>query len=285
MYLPLEIPKTKVLIAVKTYPNPSIKYDELVCNAGFLANGEWIRVYPIRFRSLPYAQQYSKFNWIELDLVKKKDDFRQESYRPKNGVDEEIKTVGVIETGKNRDWRERKVYALREVFTSLTHLIELAKTPNVWKSLATVKPKEIVKFEIEADERDWKPQFKAGLQQYKLFETPRNDKNQELQVVRKLPYKYYYHFLTEGDSKPRRMMIEDWEIGALYWNCLAQTEGDEIAANALVRQKYENEFLGKDLYLFVGTTKANHIKAPNPFIIIGVFYPPLTLQPPLLPLW
>ncbi len=81
------------------------------------------------------------------------------------------------------------------------------------------------------------------------------------------------------------MMIEDWEIGALYWNCLAQAEGDEVAANELVRQRYESEFLKKDLYLFVGTTKANHIKAPNPFIIIGVFYPPLTLQPLLLSLW
>jgi len=48
----------------------------------------------------------------------------------------------------------------------------------------------------------------------------------------------------------------------------------EIAANDKVRQKYETEFLEKDLYLFVGTTKANHIKAHNPFVIIGVFYPP-----------
>ncbi len=100
MYLPLEIPKARVLVSVKTYPNPSIKYDELVCNAGFLENGEWVRIYPISFRSLPYDQQYSKYNWIELDLVKKKDDFRQESYRPKKGVDEEIKTVGSIDTGK-----------------------------------------------------------------------------------------------------------------------------------------------------------------------------------------
>jgi hypothetical protein len=39
--------KTKVLIAVKTYPSLSSKYDELVCTAGFLEDGSWIRVYPI----------------------------------------------------------------------------------------------------------------------------------------------------------------------------------------------------------------------------------------------
>ena len=59
---------------------------------------------------------------------------------------------------------------------------------------------------------------------------------------------------------------------------MAQTEGDEAAANELVRQKYEEEFLSKDLHFFVGTTLANHIKAPNPFTIIGVFYPPTTPQ-------
>ena len=94
MYLPLEIPSAKVLITVKTYPNPSVKYDELVCNAGFLESGEWIRIYPVKFRSLPYDQQYKKYNWIELNLVKRKDDARQESYQPRMGIDEEIKLIG-----------------------------------------------------------------------------------------------------------------------------------------------------------------------------------------------
>jgi len=34
-------------------------------------------------------------------------------------------------------------------------------------------------------------------------------------VVRKLPYRYFHKILTEGDSRSRKMMIEDWEIGAL----------------------------------------------------------------------
>ncbi|MCP4415503.1 MAG: hypothetical protein GY805_02705 [Chloroflexi bacterium] len=278
MYLPHDIPKAKVLVTVKTYPNPSVKYDELVCNAGFLESGEWIRIYPVRFRQLPYGQQYKKYNWIELDLVKKKDDFRQESYRPRRGIDEDIQILGEISTGNKRDWRERKEYVLKEVFVSMTELIAQAKMQNVWKSLATVKPKEIIKLEIVEDERDWKPKIKDGLRQLSLFDNRKNKTSRELDVVRKLPYKYYYHFLTEGDAKPRRLMIEDWEIGALYWNCLAQTEGDEVEANKLVRKKYEDEFLDKDLYLFVGTTKANHIRAPNPFVIIGVFYPPVVPQ-------
>ena len=45
---------TKVLIAVKTYPSISKKYDELVCTAGFLEDGSWIRLYPIQFRKKSY---------------------------------------------------------------------------------------------------------------------------------------------------------------------------------------------------------------------------------------
>ncbi len=235
MYLPAEILKARVLITVKTYPNPSAKYDELVCNAGFLESGEWVRIYPVKYRALPYDQQYSKYDWIELDLVRREKDLRQESYSPKRGIDEEIETVGHIETGKKRDWHERKRFACRELFTSMSELIGLAKTDGVWKSLATVKPKEIVRFEVKEDERDWKPQMRDSLRQMSLFAS-QSSGGRELQVVQKLPYKYYYHFLTEGDNRPRRMMIEDWEIGALYWNCLAQTEGDEVAANELVCQ-------------------------------------------------
>ncbi len=53
------------------------------------------------------------------------------------------------------------------------------------------------------------------------------------------------------------------------------TLGYEGLANQLVRQKYYDEFVNKkDLYLFLGTTQQYHAVAPNPFVIIGVFYPP-----------
>ena len=76
------MPTTRVLIAVKTYPTLSEKYDELVCTAGFLEDGTWIRIYPIPFRKLSYDKRYSKWQWIELDLVKNTSDFRKESFRP-----------------------------------------------------------------------------------------------------------------------------------------------------------------------------------------------------------
>ena len=114
-----------------------------------------------------------------------------------------------------------------------------------------------------------------------MFELP--TQRGQKKVIKKLPYKFSYRFFSEGDKEPRKMMIEDWEIGALFWKCLYQKDGDEQATLELVKQKYLEEFAEKDLFLFVGTTLKFHaMSAPNPFVIIGVFYPPKTDQLSLL---
>lgn len=272
-YLPLELPNARVLITVKTYPLPSSTYGELVCTAGLLNGEKWIRIYPVPFRFLKDDQQYPKYGWAELDLVRKQRDFRPETYRPRGNIEDDIRVTGKLSTANS--WLARKEYVLKEVFTSMEDLIALAKGESK-KSLATLKPTEIIDFVIEDDEREWKQDWLDQLKQMSLFETKETNKQE---VIRKLPYKFSYRFISEGDDKPRKMMIEDWEIGALFWNSLTRADGDEEIAKQMVRQKYFNEFVTKkDLYLFVGTTLKYHYVAPNPFVIIGVFYPPKTSQ-------
>lgn len=270
-YLPDELPNARVLITVKTYPLPSRSYTELVCTAGLLNGEKWIRMYPIPFRFLQDQKQYPKYSWVDVNLTRNTKDFRPESYRLKN---ENITVVDAI--GTANAWAARKSFVLKETFTSMEDLIKLAKSPEK-KSLATMKPKEIVKFEIEEDEREWRKDWLDKMKQMDMFESA-NPSGQR-KVVRKLPYKFYYHFLTDGDKKPRRLMIEDWEIGALFWHCLVQTDGDEETAKQLVQQKYFEKFVEEnDLFLFLGTTLLNHNVSRNPFVIIGVFYPPKTDQ-------
>jgi hypothetical protein len=278
-YLPDELPNARVLITVKTYPLPSRSYTELVCTAGLLNGEKWIRMYPIPYRFLQDQQKYPKYSWIELNLTRKKDDFRPESYSPKLGVDEPINVFEQI--GTANEWAVRKSYALKEVFTSMNDLIALAKDPNKRKSLATLKPSSIVDFVWKEDEREWNPKWMEQLKQFNMFELP--VKPGDKRLVKKLPYKFYYRFLSDGDKETRKMMIEDWEIGALFWNCLYRADGDEQTALNMVKQKYLEEFADKDLHLFVGTTLKFHaMSAPNPFVIIGVFYPPKSDQLPLL---
>jgi hypothetical protein len=119
---------TKVLIAVKTYPTLSSKYDELVCTAGFREDGSWIRLYPVPLRKKSYNEQYKKYDWIEVDLVKNESDFRPESFRPKT-IDTEIKVVGHIGTNDGT-WEERKQICLGKIYSNLTELIAQAKEKN-----------------------------------------------------------------------------------------------------------------------------------------------------------
>ena len=170
-------------------------------------------------------------------------------------------------------WALRRQYCLKNVYTNLTQLIEDSQAPpNV--SLATFKPASFIDFIVEPDEREWKPAWKAQLQQLSLdFGGGEEGKKREL--IRKLPYKFYYKFLDD-EGRESRMMIEDWEIGQLYWNCFKAAKGDEQLALEKVRHRYWTEFIDgdHDIYLFLGTLMESHRRRfKNPFVIIGVFYP------------
>jgi len=271
------MPKKKVLITVTTYPLPSRSYDELVCTAGMLQNGEWIRIYPVPLSFLFDLKgsgkvKNVKYTWIELDLQKRLDDFRPESYSPVNYNFQDINIGETVDTGSN--WYRRKEICLTKVYTNKRQLLEDSKDPkNV--SLATFKPSKILGLEIEGDEREWKDEWLELRKQSDLFLKVKSIET----LIPKLPFKFYYRFIDDvGDES--RLMIEDWEIGALYWNCLKNSDGDEKIALEKVRNQYENNFIqNKEIYLFLGTTKEWHRRrANNPFVIIGVFYPMIERQ-------
>ncbi len=265
----------KVLITVKTYPTLSNKYDELVCTAGFREDGTWIRIYPIPFRKLEYDKQYKKYDWIEIDLEKNTSDFRSESYKPKS-IDDEISIIGSLSTEDN--WSLRKEIVLKNIHENLKNLIAEAKDKNKLTSLAVFKPKKIIDFTIEKVDSNWDKKkldkLKANAQQLNLFKNSENP----FEVVNKLPYKFSYKFL-DNENQESTLMIEDWEICALYWKMLEKHSKNEIKACDEVKKKYFYDFAKtKDLYFYLGTTREFHLIAPNPFVIIGVFYPKIEIQ-------
>lgn len=271
--------RKKVLLTVTTYPLPSRSYDELVCTAGVLEDGSWIRIYPVPLSFLIDLKKGGKvnnvkYNWIEIDLKKRTDDFRPESYSPENYDFRDLNLLEKLDTKSN--WYLRKKYCLSNVYTSINSLIEDSKAPKN-TSLATFKPAEIIDFQVVKDAEDWKPVWIELRKQLDLFA---NDGNTEpSKMIPKVPYKFYYKF-KDSEGKESRLMIEDWEIGALYWNCLRSTNGDEKDALEKVRNKYFNDLAKtKDIYLFLGTTSEGHRRRwTNPFVIIGVFYPKIETQ-------
>ncbi|MFN9735693.1 MAG: hypothetical protein ACK544_17750 [Microcystis sp.] len=251
----------KILIATKTYPSISTKYQETVCTAGILLSEEenplqWIRIYPIRYRYLDFDKRYPRWAIVSAKIKKNDQDYRPESFRID---DNSLQIIRKIDTTNN--WQERKSLVLSLQFRSI------ADIQAQGKSLGIIKPKSIERFFSKKTSREWNQKQQAVLNQLDLFE-PNID-------LEKIPYQFVYQF-TDEDNVPHKYSISDWEIMELYRKCRdrSQLSGLEAEQYALekVRQKLEDDFLeSKDLYFIVGNLK-NHAKS---FMIIGLFYPPL----------
>ncbi len=145
--------KTKVLVTVKTYPQLSRKYDEVVCTAGLLEDGSWVRVYPLPFRKLEDYRKFPKFTWIALPLRRREEDCRPESFScPDLDQIEILNSVGT-----DADWHTRRRLVLQNgrVYTNMTDLIDQCREDNT--SLATFRPAEVVDFRME-----WLPEEERG---------------------------------------------------------------------------------------------------------------------------
>ncbi|MBM4030341.1 MAG: hypothetical protein FJ291_00980 [Planctomycetes bacterium] len=253
----------RVPITVKTYPIPSAKYDELVCTAGVTEAGDFVRLYPINFRDLPFSKQYRKRQWIEVIVERHRGrDVRKESYRPHC---ESIRILGEPITTKRGDWSERARFALAKKAQSMEDLYDRQRVDQT--SLGVLRPRKVKDLLITPDDPDWKPAFKEALKQARLWE----DRTVSREPPRKVPFKFPYSFeCDDARCKGHEMMIEDWEVGALFWRVVDKGASHEDAAQR-VREKLLDELCGpdKETHLFVGTVLAH----PNAWVVIGVFWP------------
>lgn len=252
--------KKKIFIVVKTYPNISTKYREVVCTAGITENGEWIRLYPVPYRYQPVEKKFKKYDWIEVKVQRHTSDPRAESSRP------DMDTLEIIDhVGTAHNWQERK----EKLLPLLDKSIEVLKDGIVDKdipgrSLGIICPKKITEFVIEDTAREYTQSQKAALQQQDMF-------NEGLKDLDKIPYKFSYRFMCDDERcTGHKLMIEDWEIAELYRNCLRDTRNEESAVK-MVKDKYESFITKNDVHLIVGTTMLDHFR--KTFVIIGVFYP------------
>lgn len=259
--------KKKVLIVVKTYPNKSQKYDETVCTAGVTEEGEWIRLYPIRFRYLDRFQQYKKFQWVTLDVRKTTSDYRADSYTPNLDT---LETGELIETGKNGiGWARRRQILLPTSHSSMEEIMIRYKDRSISRSLGMFKPKEIQDLIFERIPQSEYVKEDVHMQLSMFNDTPQIKKNLE-----PIDTHFYYRFTCEDPlCKGHRFSIIDWEAGQL-WRNLRQENDEDVA-----RKKFKDKWLGqmcgddRDTHFIVG----NKFRTPS-FMVLGVFYPPRVSQ-------
>jgi hypothetical protein len=249
--------KTRVLITVKTYPLPSEAHMELVCTAGVLDDGTYIRIYPVNYRYRPYAQWYSKYQWVEATLEKNLDDPRPESYRP-------VQNTPITPLGKRldtkKDWAERRKYVLARPARTMC---ELNATKQDEVSLGIVHVRQATDFVAEPCEADWKPKWKALFRQQLLFGPQRRP-------LEKVPYKFSYRYLCDNpDCNGHQMQIEDWEVYELFRKMRDKFCSADIAVEK-VRARFFDQMCAadKDTHFYVGT-----VKRFGTWIVLGVFWP------------
>ncbi len=255
--------RVRVLITVKTYPMPSTTYRELVCTAGVIPGEGFIRIFPVQFRQLPYDQWYKKYDWIEVTVSPHGGrDKRPDSYRP---VQDSIKVVGHVDT--DHGWDERKRIILPFASSSLEELRYRRKEED-GPSLGIFRPAEVLDFDWTPTGREWSAADHAKLTQQSLFGSDRT-------LLQRLPFEFRYRFrCDEPRCESHHIMILDWEVGTLF---LKMREGyNEQVALEKVRDKFLGELCApnRDTYFYAGT--AHYPR--EPWILLGLFYPPRELQ-------
>lgn len=249
--------KKRVIIVAKTYPNLSEKYEETVCVAGIdMETGDWIRMFPISFRKLPYDKQFKKFDIIEVETEPYNDKFtRIENYRVND------KSIKILEHQLKPNWDERKKILLPKLSGSIEEL-EVGRDME-HRTLGLIKPRELADFykkKIE-DCRDWERDLINGSQR-QLFGTYKSP-------LDKIPYWMGYEFNCNNNScKGHNMMCEDWELLQLFRTVKNQGNDDEMTF-AKVKDRYFDWMKTRDFYFIMGTESRW-----NQFLIVSLFYPP-----------
>ena len=256
---PTSSEERRILIVVKTYPNPSQTYVETVCCAGVdLASRSWMRLYPIRFRLLA-DKRFAKYQVIRCHVRKAVTDPRPESYR----IDEEsIVPEGTVPASGG--WAKR--FALMPPLSPSLDAIQAANRSKAATSLGWFRPKTIKRLVTEPAEA-WSAAQRRALQQETMgLDGQRLTMLNELEQI---PWKFSYEFeCADERCRGHKLSILDWELGQSYRSWSKPSGADW---EALIREKYEREFREeRDLHLVVGTV-SNH---PHTFVIVGLIYPP-----------
>jgi hypothetical protein len=259
-----KVRRESILILAKTYPSPSAQYVETSCVAGINSHGEMRRLYPVPFRMIDDAQQFSKWQWISVLVEKTNKDHRPESHRL---YIDTLEPGAVLDTKKA--WTSR--WAWLDKIPTFTSYREMdASREHGSLSIALLRPRNI-RLEIrKARHQDWTPEERAKLmrpEQGSLFDEA--EAKQQLRALEKIPFDFYYVYDTDGPEGDEEQChkIVDWEASALYRNC-QRTHGPNWQEP--FRAKLAEGLTGRDLMFLMG----NQHRFQDQWLIISLVYPP-----------
>lgn len=256
---------SKILITVKSIPQPSATYGDTVCVAGIQIDNDqmkWVRLYPIPFRSMDELDQFTKYEIIELPVLPNQSDFRPESYKPNRS--------SIIRHGLVEGWQKRNKYVAP--LTDRWNMCEiLAKArsgsgPDTYPSLAVVRPRKILDFTVSPF-KGWTDEQIANVEraftQDDLFSLDKKPKT-KLEEPR-FEAKFHYVCMSKSCNGHSQSFI-DWELEGLSRRLRDKSTSE---AAAMIRDKFLTVMCNPKAVplFFVGNLKAKTLA----YNVLGIY--------------
>lgn len=246
----------RVSILVKALPQRSATHGETVCCAGVTAQGEFKRLFPIRFRHLSDDAAFKRWDWVDFKFRRPTRDQRSESCHV---AEESIKVVGRMPA------KDRSSFLNRLVSPSV-----LAAQQN-GQSLALIRPRNTQFFfkrkkieELELERRTYAEAANQG----SFFD-------EKLKALEPSPYDFRFKF--EDATGQHEYTNGDWEAHAMFFNGLRR-EGSEQTVLDWMSRTFNDDYPRKGMLFCVG----NMAKRPQTWQLLGVLRVDDTDQPSFL---
>ncbi len=234
----------EAFILIKASPQFGKNHGETVCCAGVSINGQWLRLYPITFRTLDQASQFGRWDRIRFRCHRPPNDLRPESRR----VDHQsIEIIGKLKSSE------------RQKFLTSLEVTSLSAVKAKGQSLALLRPRDPVfvierKNDKEIDEE--RRRNRSFASQPDLFNT------RKLIPLEPCPYRFKYRYATDDGN--REGTCQDWETDATFFN-LSKQYG-EVKALEHMQRVFGEEYPEKGMAFAMGT----HSQYPETWLINGV---------------
>lgn len=226
---------------------------------------EWIRLYPVRFRSEDFDRTFRKYDVIRVTgTYHQSNDVRPESFRPRQ---DEMEHVEWLSTSSN--WQRRR--ANLDGLIAATTMCELLEQNPVGEmrapapSIGLVKPRE-VRVTVE-DGQPW-----TKTEQAKIDKASAPDLfGSSLAPLQPAPFAVKYKYKCEtATCRGHQQKVLDWEAGQGGRKWL-RDYGDRDRAREAMLAKWRDEMLAKDndVHFYVGNQNARHWT----FSVLGVWRP------------
>lgn len=232
----------QVTILVKALPRPSTGHSETVCCAGVSADGEWKRLYPIRYRH--GGERFSRWDKVEFEYISNSQDRRIESCKVLQGT---IRNIGKCGPEEKRHILEPLITPSMETAAELGRSLTAIRPEQV-RFLHRPKPISAIQQEAAAYER--------AARQANLLD-------QDVEPFKPTPHMLAFTY-TDQLGIRHTHQCGDWETHTTFWKW--QKQYGEQRTLQLLKEKYEGEYVQKGIVFILGTLA----KRPKQWTLLGI---------------